>query len=152
MTTVVTRMTQNECVKHAPKMSRQKIWKKWYISHTTAPSLQLPVLSFYFYRGLNQIAFPDLTPAQLKNLFLWENEISEEKADEIFAKLVASTSADSIEELDLYRNSLTRIPSQVGSAFTKLTKVDIEDWNSISHISSSSLTFVSPYLKDLYLY
>ena len=114
------------------------------------PSLQRLFLQYC--SDLNQIAFPDLTPAQLKNLFLWENEISEEKADEIFAKLVASTSADSIKELDLYRNSLTRIPSQVGSAFTKLKKVDIEDWNSISHISSSSLTFVSPYLKDLYLY
>ena len=110
---------------------------------------QLPSLQTFKVGGCNEncsdiVAVPDLCPTNLKTC--------DQQADEIVAKLAASTSADSLEVLNLIFNSVTRIPSQVGSAFTKLKKVDIEDWNSISHISSSSLTFVSPYLKDLYLY
>ena len=99
---------------------------------------------------LNQIPFPDLSPEKLKYLELDSSEISDEKADEIVAKLAASTSADSLEALYLYGNSLTRIPSQVGSAFPKLKTVFLNH-NNISHIPSFSLTFVSRYLEELSL-
>ena len=99
---------------------------------------------------LNQIPFPDLRSAKLKDLELWENEISDEKADEIVAKLAASTSAESLEALRLESNSLTRIPSQLGSAFPKLKRLNLNN-NKISNITSSSFTFVSRYLEELYL-
>ena len=99
----------------------------------------------------NQIAFPNLRSAELKKLELNYNEISDQTADEIVAKLAASTSADSLESLDLHKNSLTRIPSQVGSAFPNLKTVSLYD-NNISYISSFSLTFSSPYLESLYLF
>ena len=99
----------------------------------------------------NQIAFPDLRSAELKKLELNYNEISDQTADEIVAKLAASTSADSLESLDLHKNSLTRIPSHVGSAFPNLKTVSLYD-NNISYISSFSLTFSSPYLESLYLF
>ena len=92
----------------------------------------------------NQIAFP----AKLTELYLWENEIYDEKADEILTKLAASTSADSLEVLDLSKNSLTRIPSQVGSAFPKLKRLNLKK-NKISNIPSASINFASPYLENL---
>ena len=113
------------------------------------PSLQKLSVEHCEYQ-LNQIAFPDLSPAKLKNLQLWDNEISDEKADEIVAKLAASTSANSLEVLNLESNSLTRIPSQVGSHFPELHVINLRG-NSISHISSSSLNFTSPYLELLHL-
>ena len=113
------------------------------------PSLQKLSVEHCEYQ-LNQIAFPDLSPAKLKNLQLWDNEISDEKADEIVAKLAASTSANSLEVLNLESNSLTRIPIQVGSHFPELHVINLGG-NSISHISSSSLNFTSPYLELLHL-
>ena len=83
------------------------------------------------------------------HLFLYNNEISDEKADEIVAKLTASNSADSLEVLDLNYNYLTRIPSQVGSAFPKLKSVVLRN-NNILHIPSASFTFAYP-LKSLSL-
>ena len=112
------------------------------------PSLQ--VLFVTYCPEINQILFPDLSPSKLKHLFLYNNEISDEKADEIVAKLTASNSADSLEVLDLDDNSLTRIPSQVGSAFPKLKELFL-GWNNISHIPSSSLNFGSPHLELLRL-
>ena len=115
----------------------------------------LPSLQYLSVRNcpseLNQIPFPDLRSAKLKSLELWENEISDEKADEIVAKLAASTSANSLEELSLYSNSLTRIPSQVGSALPKLKEILLDN-NKISHISSSSINVTSSNLKKLNLY
>ena len=112
------------------------------------PSLQW--LDVAYCPDLNQIAFPDLSPAKLKYLYLSHSEISDEKADEIVAKLAASTSADSLEWLILSDNSLTRILSQVGSAFPKITDIVLDN-NKISHIPSSSLTFAHP-LQYLTLY
>ena len=101
---------------------------------------------------INQIPFPDLSSTKLKELELPSNGISDEKADEILAKLVAWNSADSLQKLDLERNSLTRIPSQVmGSAFSKLKYLDLA-YNKISHLPSSSLTFASPSVEYLYLH
>ena len=81
---------------------------------------------------------------------LWNNEISNEKADEIMDKLVDTNSADSLEKLDLTGNYLTRIPSRVRSAFPKLKNIFLAD-NSISNIPSSSLTFAYP-LEELDFY
>ena len=97
---------------------------------------------------INQIEFPDLSPAKLNNLELQSNEINDETADKIVAKLAASTSADSLEVFDLWSNSLTRIPTQVESAFPQIKSVYLGG-NSISYIPSSSLTFASPYLNAL---
>ena len=105
------------------------------------PSLQR--LYIQFCPDLNQITFPDLSPAKLKLLFLRDNQISDKTADKIVASLAVSTSADSLEDLVLNANSLTRIPSQLGSAFPKQTEVYLAD-NIISHIPSSSLTFAYP--------
>ena len=113
------------------------------------PSLQK--LSIAGCPDVNEIAFPDLSPSKLKHLFLYDNEISDEKADEIVAKLAASTSADSLEGLYLDENYLTRIPSRIGSSFLKLKNIYLS-WNNISHIPPSSLTFVSPYLENLALF
>ena len=98
---------------------------------------------------LNQIPFPDLSPAKLNNLDLRTNEINDETADKIVAKLAASSSADSLVFLDLSFNYLTRIPSQVGSAFPKLKSVVLRN-NNILHIPSASFTFAYP-LKSLSL-
>ena len=105
------------------------------------PSLQY--FSVYNCPELNQIPFPDLSYAKLK-VFDIGNKINDEMADEIVAKLAASNSADSLEQLDLsYNYLMTRIPSQVGSAFPKLKDVYLSG-NNISHIPSSSLTFAYP--------
>ena len=113
------------------------------------PSLQK--LNVHRCPDLNHIPFPDLSPAKLKNLDLYDNEINDQTADEIVAKLAASTSADSLEGLYLDANSLTRIPSRIGSSFLKLKNIYLS-WNNISHIPPSSLTFVSPYLENLALF
>ena len=97
---------------------------------------------------LNQMAFPDLSPAKLKYLELWDSEINDQTADKILSQLAASSSADSLEWLSLSGNSLTRIPIQVGSAFPQIKSVYLGG-NSFSHIPSSSLTFNSTYLEDL---
>ena len=99
---------------------------------------------------LNQIPFPDLSPAKLKHLQLYNSDISDQEADEIVASLAESNSADSLEGLYFDGNSLTRIPSQVGSAFPQL-KIFNLGWNNISHIPSSSLTFAYP-LEALVLF
>ena len=112
------------------------------------PSLQ--ILKIESCPDFNQIPFPILSPAKLKTLHLYNSEISDEKIDEIVAKLVDSNSADSLETFYLYSNSLTRIPSQVGSAFPKL-QFFVLAINNISHIPSASLPFASPYLEELYL-
>ena len=112
------------------------------------PSLQ--VLFVWYCPELNQIPFPDLSSAKLKELVLWNNEISNEKADEIMDKLVDTNSADSLEKLDLTGNYLTRIPSRVRSAFPKLKNIFLAD-NSILHIPSYSLTFAYP-LEELDFY
>ena len=129
-----------------------------YISHSTnfaafqylppLPSLQ--ILMIWYCPEINQIPFPDLSHAKLKDLSLYNNEISDGKADEIVSKLAASTSADSLGALILESNYLTRIPSQVGSVFPNLIYLFLRN-NNISHIPSSSLTFASPYLMDLNL-
>ena len=110
----------------------------------------LPSLQYLSVRNcpseLNQIQFPDLSPAKLKALSLNDNEISDHKADEIVAKLAASSSAESLVSLDLSLNSLTRIPSQVGSSFPNLRTVYLIG-NSISHIPPSSLTFTYPLMS-----
>ena len=98
---------------------------------------------------LNQIPFPDLSPAKLNYLNLNGNKISGQKAEEIFVKLAASTSVDSLKTLYLSYNFLTSIPSQLGSAFPNLKTVYLDN-NNISHIPSSSLNFASPYLEYLY--
>ena len=99
---------------------------------------------------INQIAFPDLSPTKLKRLYLYSNEISDEKADSFVAKLAASNLADSLDWLDLVGNSLTRIPNQVGSIFPKLNYIFLSG-NNMSHIPSSSVTFAYP-LRELILY
>ena len=106
------------------------------------PSLQALIITQCLSQ-LNRIAFPDLSPAKLKNLDLYDNEINDQTADEIVAKLAASTSADSLEVLYLDANSLTRIPSRIGSSFLKLKNIYLS-WNNISHIPSTSLTFAYP--------
>ena len=108
------------------------------------PSLQY--LTVAFCPEFNQIPFPDLSSAKLVYLNLYFNEMSDQKADGIVDKLADSNSANSLEKLDLYSNALTRIPSQVGSAFPKLKTADLGN-NNISQISS--LTFSSPYLEYL---
>ena len=113
------------------------------------PSLQK--LQVVICPEINQIAFPDFSPARLKNLEFLYNELSDQTADKIVANLAVSTSADSLNALDLHSNSLTRIPSQVGSAFPKLKSVDLRN-NNILHIPSASFTFASPYLVRLYLH
>ena len=104
---------------------------------------QLPSLQTFKVGGCNEncsdiVPVPDLCPTNLKTC--------DQQADEIVAKLAASTSADSLEVLNLIFNSVTRIPSQVGSAFPKLTDVDLRG-SSISHIPSSSLTFTYPLMS-----
>ena len=111
------------------------------------PSLQK--LQVVICPEINQIAFPDFSPARLKNLEFLYNELSDQTADKIVANLAVSTSADSLNALDLHSNSLTRIPSQVGSAFPKLKSVDLRN-NNILHIPSASFTFAYP-LKSLNL-
>ena len=104
---------------------------------------QLPSLQTFKVGGCNEncsdiVPVPDLCPTNLKTC--------DQQADEIVAKLATSTSADSLEVLNLIFNSVTRIPSQVGSAFPKLTDVDLRG-SSISHIPSSSLTFTYPLMS-----
>ena len=113
------------------------------------PSLQLLSVTFCP-DELNQIVFPDLSPAKLKRLDLFYNSLDDEAADNIVAKLIASTSAESLEELNLNVNLLTKIPSQVGPTFP-LLKVVYLDKNNISHIPSSSFNFASPLIKILSL-
>ena len=105
------------------------------------PSLQ--ILSIAYCPEINRIPFSNLRSAKLKQLGLVYNEITDQKADEIVANLVASNSAESLEFLSLRLKSLTTIPSQLRSAFPKLKEVYLGD-NSILHIPSYSLTFAYP--------
>ena len=103
----------------------------------------LPSLQTFKVGGCNEncadmVPFPDLCPTNLNTC--------DQQVDEIVTKLAASTSGDSLEVLDLIFNSVTRIPSQMGSAFPKLTNVDLRG-SSISHIPSSSLTFTYPLMS-----
>ena len=112
----------------------------------------LPSLQALFLQNcpeLKQIPLPDFSQNKLKELDLRGNEINDEMADEIVAKLAASNSADSLEFLSFYGNYVTRIPSQVGSDFPKLKTVFFPN-NKISHIPSSSLNYVYP-LESLIL-
>ena len=93
------------------------------------------------------ILFPNLSTTRLKTLHFNMKKLSDLQADAIVAKLAASTSAYSLEVLDLnYNSDLTKIPSQVGSVFPKLTSVDLSG-SSISHIPIHSLTFNYPLMS-----
>ena len=105
------------------------------------PSLELLLITSS--PDLNQIEFPDLSPAKLKELQLAGNSLNDETADAIVAKLAASTSADSLEHLHFISNPLTRVPNQVGSAFPRLKGVNFYA-NKISQLSPSSFAFVPP--------
>ena len=76
---------------------------------------------------INQIAFPDLSPTKLKRLYLYSNEISDEKADSFVAKLAASNLADSLDWLDLVGNSLTR--TWILNHFSTVLKPEMSETN-----------------------
>lgn len=95
--------------------------------------------------NLNKIVFPDVSPAKLKTLYLQYNDVLDEKvANEIIAKVAASTSANSLEHIDMsYNPHLMSIPKQVSSAFPKLNFLSL-NYDSISHIPASSFVFSVP--------
>ena len=107
------------------------------------PSLQ--TISFQHCSGLNEISFPDVSPAKLVGLFFLNCSINDQTAEGIVTSLTESTSVESLLwlSINLNYNSLTRIPSRVGSSFPRLLGLALAA-NSISHIPSFSLTFVNP--------
>ena len=107
------------------------------------PSLEL--LNVENCTNLNEIVFPDVTPARLKTFYLQYNNVLDEKvANGIISSLAKSTSADSLEHIDMsYNPRLASIPKNISSAFPKLNFLSLNE-DAISHIPSSSFVFTTP--------
>lgn len=97
------------------------------------------------WRSLGETVFPDLTPARLKTLSIIDCSLGD-LADNVLSAVIASTSSDTLENINLAKNGMTSIPRQIPSAFPNLNSLDLSE-NYISHISSSSLAFSSPVIS-----
>lgn len=89
--------------------------------------------------------FPDLTPAKLEYLSLFETYLKDESANQIVASLASSSSAFFIQYIDMGVNNLTALPNNIAS-FPTLNHLDLQE-NSITFIPSGSLVFTSPVVQ-----
>lgn len=88
--------------------------------------------------GLAGIAFPDFTPATLTRLYLDGNDLSDTNVNGILVSVASSSSVNSLQELTLTRNLLTKVP-RIGS-FSKLNRYDVSN-NNIPYITEFGLNF-----------
>lgn len=88
--------------------------------------------------GLGGIVFPDLTPARLERLYLDGNSLVDADVSSILVSVGSSSSVNSLQELTLSRNLLTKVP-RTGS-FSNLGKLDLSD-NQIPFVAEFALNF-----------
>ncbi len=91
---------------------------------------------------LTEIIFPDLTPARLKRLIVASNRLDDTTVSEILVSVGASSSANSIEQLDFDDNRLSSVPRQIRS-FSQLNFLNLSR-NNLSVIHTYSLIFSAP--------
>ncbi|KZS13266.1 Uncharacterized protein APZ42_021755 [Daphnia magna] len=110
----------------------------------TLPSSTLPALKKLIITGctgLENAAFPDLTPARLERLYLNGNGLKDESINNILISIGSSSSSSSLKELVLADDGMTKVP-RIGS-FSQLSVYDVS-YNDIPFMSQSSLMFSSP--------
>lgn len=88
------------------------------------------------------ITFPDITPAKLEYLSLFDNYLDDQAADAILSLVANSSSFNSIHYIDMSKNNLTSIPANI-SSFVNLNHLDLQE-NKIALIPTDSLTFTAP--------
>lgn len=86
--------------------------------------------------------FPDLSPAKLEALNLFDIFLDDKLAENVFTSLANSTSASSVQFIDMATNELTVIPGNL-TDFPRLNHLDLQE-NSITEISNNSLIFTNP--------
>jgi hypothetical protein len=111
----------------------------------TLPTSTMPALKRLFIvncTGLENVAFPDLTPARLARLHLQGNGLTDAAVNAILVSVASSSSSSSLQELILANEyTMTKVP-RIG-AFSKLGWYDVSS-NAIPFISQSNLLFNVP--------
>ncbi|KZS13263.1 Uncharacterized protein APZ42_021740 [Daphnia magna] len=111
----------------------------------TLPTTTLPSLKKLFVvncTGLENAAFPDLTPARLLRLHLEGNGLTDAGVNNILVSVGSSSSSSSLQELVLSNEYvMTKIPRI--ASFSNLVWYDVS-FNAIPYVSQSTLVFSSP--------
>lgn len=106
---------------------------------STLPSLKKLIITGC--TGLQNAAFPDLTPARLERLYLNGNSgLNDDAINRILVSVGSSSSSSSLQELVLANDGMTRVP-RIGS-FSQLSVYDVS-YNSVAFMSQLSLIFSS---------
>lgn len=88
--------------------------------------------------GLGGIPFPDLTPARLERLYLDGNSLVDADVSSILVSVGSSSAVNSLQELTLSRNLLTKVP-RTGS-FSNMGNLDLSN-NLIPFVAEFALNF-----------
>ena len=111
----------------------------------TLPTPTLPALKRLFVvncTGLENVVFPDLTPARLVRLHLQGNGLTDAGVNNILVAVASSSSVSSLQELILSNEyTMTKIPRI--ASFSKLGWYDVS-FNAIPFMSQSTLLFNAP--------
>ncbi|XP_059351183.1 uncharacterized protein LOC130702954 [Daphnia carinata] len=113
-------------------------------SVSTLPTFTLPALKIFAIMnctGLQNVTFPDLTPATLEQLVVQRSHLDDSTVNDILVSVGSSSSASSLWAISLEANALTKLPRI--AAFSKLVYYDVSS-NVIPYISQSSLVFSDP--------
>jgi len=119
-------------------------------SFQTLPLLpKLSTLEIHHCSNLDQLtSFPILNGIQ--SFLLYENpDLGDESVDNILTWMGDSPNADSLVNLGLNANNLTKIPSGI-SKFTSLNSLELQN-NKIPVVKTGELSFTAP-VKSLFLY
>jgi hypothetical protein len=108
------------------------------LSSNTLPALKEMIIVNC--TGLENVAFPDLTPARLERLHLDGNGLTDAAVISILVSVGSSSSASSLKLLSLTNNFITKIP--MIASFSQLITYDLSN-NIASFISQSTLIFSS---------
>jgi hypothetical protein len=109
------------------------------LSNNTLPALkELTVVNC---TGLENVVFPDLTPARLGLLRLDGNGLTDAGVNHILVAVASSSSASSLKLLSLSNNAMTKIP--MIASFSQLVTYELSN-NIVPFMSLSTLIFSSP--------
>ena len=109
------------------------------LANNTLPALkELTVVNC---TGLENVVFPDLTPARLELLRLDGNGLTDAGVNHILVAVASSSSASSLKLLSLSNNAMTKIP--MIASFSQLVTYELSN-NVVPFMSLSTLIFSSP--------
>jgi hypothetical protein len=92
--------------------------------------------------GLENVTFPDLTPARLELLQLEGNGLTDAAVNSILVSVASSSSSSSLQKLVLSNEyTMTKVPRI--ASFSKLALYDVS-FNAIPFMSQSNLIFNAP--------